>query len=130
MEIGGIVAVIVGGALVGLADWYFGAVLFHDKYMAYPEVWRPRETNRHAIIAAQGLAVVSAIGFVVLAARLHLTDFSEAFTLAFWIWIIGPLPILLTNAAFIKVHPFVVAGNTAGWFVKLAALAFVTATFL
>ena len=130
MDLGALVAVVLGGVLVGLADWLFGGVLFHDKYMAYPEVWRPRDTNRYAIAIAQVLAFVTALAFVLIAQRFALTDFSQTFTLALLLWIMAPVPILITNAAFMKLHPLVVASNTVGWLVKLLALAFVTALFL
>jgi hypothetical protein len=130
MDLTTISAIIVSAVLVGLADWFFGGILFHDKYQAYPEVWRPRESNRYAIIAAQVLALVSAIAFVVMAAKLQQTDFSKAFTLAFWIWLIGPVPIYLTNFAFMKLHWQIVAAQVTGWLVKLLLMALVTATFL
>lgn len=130
MPLGAIAAVLLGGVLGGLADWYFAGILFHDKYLAYPEVWRPRETNRYAIIAGQVLVFVSAIAFVMLATNLALTDFSQSFTLAFWIWIIGPVPMWISTYSFMKIHPLVVVSHTAGWLVKLLAMAFATALFL
>jgi hypothetical protein len=130
MDFATIAAVIVSAVLVGLADWFFGGILFHDKYNAYPEVWRPRETNRYAIIVAQVLAVISAIAFVVMASKLQQTDFSQALTLAFWIWLIGPVPIYLTNFSFMKLHWQIVAGQLTGWLVKLLLMGLVTAAFL
>ena len=130
MDFATIAAVIVAAVLVSLADWFFGGILFHDKYLAYPEVWRPRETNRYAIIVSQVFAVISTIAFVVMAVKLQQTDFAQALTLAFWIWLIGPVPIYMTNFAFMKLHWMVVAGHLAGWLVKLLAMGLVTAAFL
>jgi len=130
MDFATISAIIVSAVLVGLADWFFAGVLFHDKYLVYPEVWWPRETNRYAIIVSQIVGVVSAIAFVVMAVKLQQTDFSQAFTLAFWIWLIGPVPIYLTNFAFMKLHWQIVGGQLTGWLVKLLLMALVTATFL
>jgi hypothetical protein len=130
MDFATISAIIVSGILVSLADWFFGGILFHDKYNAFPEVWRPRETNRYAIIVSAAFGVLSAIAFVVMASKLQQTDFSQAFTLAFWIWLIGPVPIYVTNYAFIKLHWQIVAAHLTGWLVKLLATALVTAAFL
>ena len=130
MDFATIAAIVVSTALVSLTDWFFGGILFHDKYMAYPEVWRPRESNRYAIIAAQGLGLLSAFAFVVMSVKLGMTDFSESFTLAFYIWLMGPVPIYLTNFAFMKLHWMIVAGQLAGWLVKLLIMALVTAAFL
>ena len=130
MDFATIGTIIVAALLYGLADWFFGGILFHDKYLAYPEVWRPRENNLYAIIAAQALGVLSAIAFVVMSVKLQQTDFSQALTLAFWIWLMVPVPIYLTNFAFMKLHWMIVAAHLAGWLVKLLAMALVTAAFL
>jgi hypothetical protein len=34
-------------------------------------------------------------------------------------WIIAPLPLMITNALFIKLHPLNVVANSLGWLVKL-----------
>jgi hypothetical protein len=130
MDFATIGTIIVAAVLYGLADWFFGGILFHDKYLAYPEVWRPRESNLYAIIAAQALGLLSAIAFVMMAVKLQQTDFSQTLTLAFWIWLAAPVPIYLTNFAFMKLHWMIVAAHLTGWLVKLLAMALVTAAFL
>ena len=130
MTLGAIAAVILGGVLGGLADWYFAGILFHDKYLAYPEVWRPRDTNTYAIVLGQILVFISAFAFVALASWLGLTDFSQAFALALGIWVVGPLPMWISSYSFMKLHPLIVVAHTAGWLVKLLAMALVTALFL
>ena len=87
-------------------------------------------SGRYAIVVSQVLALVSTAAFVIMASKLQQTDFSQAFTLAFWIWLIGPVPIYGTNFAFMKLHWQIVAGHLAGWLVKLLIMAFVTASFL
>ena len=62
-------AVILGAILGSLADWLFAGVLFHDRYHTYPEVWR-RGSQRRRIMLAQATVLLSAVGFVLLAARL------------------------------------------------------------
>jgi hypothetical protein len=34
-------AILLSGLAVSMTDWFFFGVLFHDKYLAYPEIWRP-----------------------------------------------------------------------------------------
>jgi hypothetical protein len=36
------------------------------------------------------------------------------------VWMIGPLPLILTNAAFMKLHRVFVASYSAGWLIKLS----------
>jgi hypothetical protein len=116
-------ATLLGGFLGSLADWLFAGVLFHDRYMRHPEVWREGISEgidqRRRIVLAQALALLTAAAFVALAAKLGQTDPSGALKLAAMIWAIGPLPLLLANSLFIKIDPMVTASHAAGWLVKL-----------
>ena len=116
-------ATLLGGFLGSLADWLFAGILFHDRYMRHPEVWREGVSagtdQRRRIIFAQALALLTAAVFVALAAKLGQTDARGALKLAAMIWAIGPLPLLLANSLFIKLDPLVTASHAAGWLVKL-----------
>lgn len=50
--------------------------------------------------------------------------------LASGVWLLGPLPLILTNAAFMKLHRVFVASYALGWLVKLTVIAVATAWFL
>jgi intracellular septation protein A len=121
-------AALIGGVLGWLADWLFAGVLFHGRYQVHPEVWRPGAgAARHRIVLAQLLALVTSAAFVLLAWKLHQTDYSGALKLAAMIWLIGPLPLLVTNGLFIKIDPLVTASHAAGWLAKLLLIAAATA---
>jgi intracellular septation protein A len=114
-----------------LADWLFAGVLFHGRYQVHPEVWREGAGGeRHRIILAQALALVTSGAFVMLAWKLHQTDYKGTLKLAAMIWLIGPLPLLLANALFIKIDHLVTASHAAGWLVKLLLIAAATAWML
>jgi intracellular septation protein A len=124
-------ATLIGALLGSLADWLFAGIIFHGRYQVYPEVWRPGAGGeRHRIILAQALALVTSGAFVVLAWKLRQTDFSGTMKLAAMIWLIGPLPLLLGNALFIKIDHLVTASHAAGWLVKLLLIAAATAWML
>lgn len=53
-----------------------------------------------------------------------------ALKLAIAVWLIGPLPLILTNAAFMKLHRVFVASYAIGWFIKLAIVAIAVGWFL
>jgi hypothetical protein len=55
---------------------------------------------------------------------------SSAVKLAVVVWLIGPLPLILTNAAFIKLHRLFVAAQAIGWLVKLLIVAAAVGWFL
>ncbi len=39
------------------------------------------------------------------------------------VWLMVPVPLLITNALFIKLHPLVVVSNSLGWLAKLVVAA-------
>ena len=121
-------AALIGAVLASLADWLFAGVLFHDRYQVHPEVWRPGAgAVRSRIILAQALALVTSAAFVALAWKTRETELVPALKLAAMVWLIGPLPLLLANALFIKIDPLVTASHAAGWLVKLLLIAAATA---
>jgi len=121
-------AALIGALLASLADWLFAGVLFHDRYQVHPEVWRPGAgAVRSRIILAQALALVTSAAFVALAWKTRETELVPALKLAAMVWLIGPLPLLLANALFIKIDPLVTASHAAGWLVKLLLIAAATA---
>jgi hypothetical protein len=130
MDLNLVWAALVGALLGSLADWLFAGVIFHDRYQLTPDTWRPGNRERGRIILAQGLALLTAGAFVALAAKLGQTDMRGALKLAAMIWLIGPLPLLLGNALFIRVDNLVTATHAAGWLVKLLLVAAATAYFL
>ncbi|HEY0411951.1 MAG TPA: hypothetical protein VGD66_02270 [Allosphingosinicella sp.] len=122
-------AALAGAVLGSLADWLFAGVLFHHRYQTYPEVWR-KGNERGRIAAAQALALVTSVAFVLLAWKVQQTDLRGALKLAAMIWLIGPLPMLLANAMFIRIDHLVTASHAAGWLAKLLLIGAVTAWFL
>ena len=123
-------ASIAGAVLGSLADWIFAGVLFHGRYQRHPEVWRTGTSETLKIGGAQVLCLVTSVAFVALADRLGLIGLTAAIKLAAMIWLIAPLPILITNSLFIKIDPLVTASHAVGWLAKLALIAVATATFL
>ena len=46
------------------------------------------------------------------------------------VWLIGPLPLILTNAAFMKLHRVFVVSYAIGWLIKLTIVAVAVGWFL
>jgi intracellular septation protein A len=123
-------AIVLGAVLGSLADWLFAGVLFHARYQSYPEVWRTGVGETGRIILAQAFAVLTSAAFVLFAVLVGRTDPWGAAMLAAMIWLVGPLPLLITNHLFIKLDPLVTASHAAGWLVKLLLVAGATTVFL
>ena len=123
-------AMALGFVAASLADWLFMGILFHDRYMTFPEVWRSTEGEKRRIFIAQAFSALTAVAFVLLASRLQLVGLETALKLAVMIWLIGPLPLLLGNHLFIKLDPLVTTSHAVGWLVKLLAIGAITALLL
>jgi hypothetical protein len=130
MDLNLVWATLAGAVLGSLADWLFAGVLFHGRYNRHPEVWRGGVTERGRIAAAQALALLTSAAFALLASKLGQTDLRGALKLAAMIWLIGPLPLLVANAMFIKIDHVVTASHAAGWLAKLLLIGVATAWFL
>jgi hypothetical protein len=84
----------------------------------YPEIWRQGAEGR-AIALTSPLPFLTCGVFAYVTARLGLHSVSGAVKLAVAVWLIGPLPVILTNAAFIKLHRVFVVSYAVSWLVKL-----------
>jgi hypothetical protein len=122
-------ATLVGALLGSLADWLFAGIIFHDRYHLTPETWRTGEQKKR-IAGAQALALVTSAAFVALAWKVHQTDLRGALKLAAIVWLIAPLPMLVTNAMFIRIDNRVTASHAVGWLAKLLLIGAATAWFL
>ena len=124
-----LVAIMVGGGVVSsLTDWFFAGDWIHRRY-TYPEIWRKGDEGR-AIALTSPLPFVTCGVFAFVAARLGLHSVSGALKLAVAVWVIGPLPLILTNAAFMKLHRVFVVSYAIGWLIKLTIVAVAVGWFL
>ena len=122
-------AIVIGsGILASLTDWIFAGDWIHRR-LTYPEVWRKGDESR-AIALTSPLPFLTCAVFACTFAGLGLHTMPAALKLAGAVWLIGPLPLILTYAAFIKLHRVFVAAQLIGWLVKLAIAAGAAAWFL
>jgi hypothetical protein len=115
-------AVVAGLVVASLADWLFAGVLFHDRYLRHPEVWRTPGNNTRGIVAAQLLTVPTVVGMIILNTMLFAWSLQGSLTVAALVWAIAAAPVTIVNGIFIKLDPFIVAAHTVGWLVKLLAV--------
>jgi len=117
--------VFAGGLVASLTDWLFMGDWLYKRYNQYPEIWRhPHgEGEMKAIAWYTPLPFVTCAVFALLCARLNLHSYSATVKLALAIWLVGPLPLLIGNALFIKLHSAITAAYSLGWLVKLGVAA-------
>lgn len=116
------------GVITSLTDWFFAGDWIHRRF-TYPEIWRQGAESR-AIALTSPLPFLTCGIFAYVSARLGLHSVGSALKLALAIWLMGPLPLILTNAAFMKLHRVFVALYATGWLAKLAIVAIAVGWFL
>ncbi|HEV2485528.1 MAG TPA: hypothetical protein VGT08_08345 [Terracidiphilus sp.] len=116
------------GVVTSLTDWFFAGDWIHKRFTD-PEIWRKGSEGR-AIAVTALLPFVTCAVFAYTANRLAIDSVHSAVKLAAAVWVIGPLPLILTNAAFIKMHRLFVASYATGWLVKLMIVAVLVGRFL
>jgi hypothetical protein len=115
-------AIVLGaGILSSLTDWFFAGDWLHQRY-TYPEVWR-KGSETKAIAMTSPLPFLTCGVFAYVLARFGVHSIAEATKLAVAVWLICPLPLMLTNAVFMKLHRVFVASYATGWLVKLVIVA-------
>ena len=128
-----LIATFVGLGLGSLPDRFFGGVLFHEKYKAYPEVWRRPEGGpgeNRAIALSVALSLLTYFGFAYLYAASGIHGWWASLRIATAVWLLAPLPILATHALWAKIHPALVVSHSLGWLVKLWVAAIAAAWIL
>ncbi|WP_348261357.1 hypothetical protein P8935_16305 [Telmatobacter sp. DSM 110680] len=124
-----LIAVILGAGVVSsLTDWLFAGDWIH-RHFTYPEIWRQVDEMK-AIALTSPLPFLTCGVFVYAAARLGIHTVPAALAFAGAVWMIGPLPLILTNAAFMKLHRVFVASYATGWLIKLLIVAIGVGKFL
>jgi hypothetical protein len=118
-----LIAIVVGaGVVTSLTDWFFAGDWIHRRY-TYPEIWRQGAEAR-AIALTSPLPFLNCGVFAYVTARLGLHSVAGAVKLAAAVWLMGPLPLILTNAAFMKLqHRVFVMTYAVGWLTKLLIVA-------
>jgi hypothetical protein len=123
-----ILVVIGGGIVTSLTDWLFACDWLHRRF-TYPEIWRQGSESR-AIAVSSALPFLTSAAFVAVAVWLGINSMASAVELAIGIWLIGPLPLILTNAVWVKFHRVFVVSYAISWLVKLVVLAVAVWWFL
>jgi len=123
---------LASGFVSSLTDWLFMGDLLYKRFNPNPEVWRfPRGQGEMTAIAwSAPLPFLTCAVFTILCAHLNLHSLSQTAGLAFAIWLIGPLPLLIVHSLFMKLHPVIVVAYCLGWLVKLIVSALAVSLIL
>lgn len=127
-----LLAVLASGFAAWLADWLFMGVLFHERYVATPEIWRikPGESETGLILASTVLGVLSCAAFIYLCIWAGALSRSGALRMAVIAWLAAPVPVILSNIIWTKMHPLLGLSHSLGWLVRFLVTALIAAWLL
>jgi len=125
-------AVLASGLVSSMTDWLFAGDWLYKRYDRNPEIWRYHggQGENKAILWSSLFPFLTCGVFVVLCEGLRLHSCLGTLKLAAAIWLIGPLPLTIVNALWLKLAPPIAASWAAGWLVKLAIAAIAVALIL
>jgi hypothetical protein len=112
--------------LASFTDWYFFGVLFHDRYQTTPGVWKKYKNKKDemsSIMICQGYFTMTSLLFVIGCSWLGLTALPALLTAAMGIWIMVPVPLLLSNAVYIPMDRRIVFSHSLGWLARFLVTA-------
>jgi hypothetical protein len=122
---------LIGGVVASMSDWAFMGDWLYKRFNAFPEIWRVNTQNEWKAIAwSSSLPFCTCGVFAFVCARLNLHTYGATLKLALAIWLIGPLPLLITHGLFIKLQSAIVASYSIGWLAKLVIAALAVALLL
>ena len=125
-------AVLAAAVGTSLADWVFFGVMFHEKYKAFPEVWRRPVGGKgegKAVGLAAGVGLLTPIVLVLYCAIWGVHRWEATLGLAFFIWLGVCVPLLVGNYLFVKLHRLILVSHSLGWLVKLLIAAVAVSLF-
>jgi len=125
-------AMVAGVGATGI-DWFFARGVFPKYFAAHPEIWRQPASDPRQVRRVGGcllLNCVTAAAFFYLCHRLHLAHAGQTLRLAGAICFVAPLPLIVANALWLKLHPLVALSQSLCWLGKLALAALAAAWLL
>lgn len=139
-----LIAKLIGSVLLIFAsslitDWIFsGSKWAHKYFAAVPDIWRPmeagdvRHVESHVIRMSLLMTLLFSVAylmfyFVMRPGLIFVTPFARGIATGTFLWVLIPLPQLVTQHLFIKYHRAITTMQLAGWFIKLIAAGLIMA---
>lgn len=113
--------IIAAGTLSALTDFAFTGGWVQKRFTD-PAIWRKDHGGKAAFLASL-LPFFTCAVFAFTANQLSIRSVHASIKLAAAVWAIGPLPLILTNAAFMKLRWAYATNYAIAWLVKLMIIA-------
>jgi hypothetical protein len=116
------------GVLTTYTDWLLAGDWIQKRF-DHPEVWR-QKSRLMAVLVSTALPFITCAGFALLAHNLQIFGIRHCLSLAFGIWLIGPLPLIVSKAIFLKLHRMFLVLVAASWLLKLVIVGAVVGKYV
>ncbi len=116
------------GVLTTYTDWLLAGDWLQRRFGS-PEVWR-KSSGILTVLISTALPFITCAGFALLAWKLQLIGMRNCVKLGLAIWVIGPLPLIASNAIFLKLDRVFAALHATSWLVKLMIIAVLMGKFV
>lgn len=120
--------VAAAGVLTTYTDWLLAGDWLQKRF-GPPETWR-KNGGILTFLISTALPFITCAAFALLAYKLQITGPRNSVKLGFAIWIIGPLPVIASNAIFLRLHRDFAALYAASWLVKLMIVSALVGKFV
>jgi hypothetical protein len=121
-------AAAVAGILSTFTDWLLAGDWLQSR-LGSQDVWR-KTGGILSVLISTALPFITCGAFALLAYKLQIIGLRNSVKLGLAIWVIGPLPLAVSNTLFFKLHRVYAALYATAWLVKLMIAAVVFAKFV
>ena len=119
------IGLVAATVAISLSDWVFFGVIFHNRYMETPEVWRSTAESKQ-IAGSMVLAFLGTAAFFVLAQFAGVHSLQSALILALLAWAAASLPQTITTTLYVRYASDLAVSHALGWLARflIAATAY------
>jgi hypothetical protein len=117
---------LLASVLASFTDWYFFGIMFHDRYYTNAGVWRKyadKKDEIRSITIGTIFGAATSFVFIIFVSYLGRTALPSVLAAAGVLWVMIPLPLLLTNSIFMRIDRALVVSHALGWLARLVVSA-------
>lgn len=114
-------AALAGGIVTSMTDWLFMGDWLYKRFDQHPEIWRFKngQGESKAIAWSAAFPFLTCAVFDFVCVRQPLFSRSSMFILVIGVWLAVALPMIVTNAIWMKIAAPIAAFFSLGWLIKL-----------
>jgi hypothetical protein len=128
-----VLAVLISGVASSITDMIFMGMLFRNKYKEAAEMFRLQEgqSTGSSILASAVIGLVGSGAFIYLCMWTGALTVPHAeLRMAAIVWLAAPVPVILSNVVWTKLHPLLGLSHSLGWLARFVISSLVAVKLL